>query len=196
MSGYTMTQAELLYTLPASVTKNTYTTEACMSALAASAPIAVVPSQYFGANPNGVGRSLLLKAAGTIATTSAATFALALGLDTTAGAKVNGITCFTAIAPTAAITAQWELEVMYTCQAVGQSGGMTIQANGKWLQSTVATGAALQASAAAPWSAMFAGNLTGLLASNSYFVELFGTWSASAAGNTTTIQQMMLFGLN
>jgi hypothetical protein len=28
------------------------------------------------------------------------------------------------------------------------------------------------------------------------YVELFGTWSASAAGNTTTLQQMVLWGLN
>jgi hypothetical protein len=28
------------------------------------------------------------------------------------------------------------------------------------------------------------------------YIELFGTWSASAAGNTTTLQQMFLWGLN
>ena len=45
------------------------------------------------------------------------------------------------------------------------------------------------------WSAQFAGSLTGLTpaASHSRFV---GTWSASAAGNTTTLQQMVLLGLN
>lgn len=194
MSFYTGTVTELLYSLPVAVTKNTYTTEACMSALAASAPVAAIPAQFFGSVPNGVGRALLLKASGTIATTAAATFALALGLDSAAGTKANGVTCFTTVAPTAAVTAQWDLEAIYTCQAVGQSGGLTVQVNGRYQQSTVATGAALQS--AAPWTAMFAGNLTGLLASNQYFVELFGTWSASAAGNTTTLQQMLLFGLN
>ena len=28
------------------------------------------------------------------------------------------------------------------------------------------------------------------------YIELHGTWSASAAGNTTTVQQMFLWGLN
>ncbi|SRR5258707_3299370 len=194
MSFYTGTQAELLYSLPVAVTKNTYTAQAVMSALAASAPVAAIPAGFFGSVPNGVGRGVLLKAAGTIATTSAATFSLALGLDSAAGTPANTVTCFTTVAPTAAVTAQWDLEVWYTAQAVGLSGGTTVQVNGKYQQSTVATGGALQS--ASPWTAMFAGSLTGLLASNQYFVELLGTWSASAAGNTTTIQQMFLFGLN
>ncbi len=196
MSGYTMTQTEVLYSLAAPVTKNTYTTQACMSALAASAPVAAIPAQYFGSSPNGVGRPMLLKAMGTIATTSAATFSPALSLDTTAGTAAGGastITIYSTVAPTAAVTAQWDLEAWITCQAVGQSGGLTLQVNGKWNQSSVATGGALNATG---WSALFAGNVTGLLASTQYFVELFGTWSASAAGNTTTLQQMFLFGLN
>ena len=28
------------------------------------------------------------------------------------------------------------------------------------------------------------------------YIELFGTWSASASGNTTTLQQEFLLGLN
>ena len=194
MSFLTGTQMELLYSLPAAVTKNTYTTEACMSALAATAPVAAIPAGYFGSVPNGVGRALLLRAWGTIATTSAATFSMALGLDTTAGTKAaSAVTCFAATAPTASVTAQWDLEVGYTCQAVGQGGGMTIQVNGRFEAQSVATGGVMNATGL---SAGFAATHTGLLASTTYFVELFGTWSASASGNTTTLQQMMLFGCN
>jgi hypothetical protein len=130
---------------------------------------------------------------GTIATTSAATFSPAIALDTTAGTALNPITIYSTVAPTAAVTAQWIMEAWITCQAFGDTGGMTLQVNGEWQQASVATGGALNATG---WGAEFAGSLTALTPATTYFVELFGTWSASAAGNTTTLQQMFLFGLN
>jgi hypothetical protein len=193
MSFLTGTQCELLYSLPAAVTKNTYTTEAVFSALAATAPLPAIPAGYFGAVPNGVGRALHLKCVGSIATTSAATFAVNMGLDTTAGTKANSVAVFAATAPTASVTAQWMMEAFITCQAVGTTGGMTLQVNGRWEQQSVASGGVLNATG---FSSGFAANLTGLLDTATYFIELFGTWSASAAGNTTTLQQMLLWGLN
>lgn len=193
MSGFTMTQAELLYGLPTQVTKNTYTTQAVMSALAASAPVAKIPGGYFQPNPNPLGRGLYLKAMGTIANTAAATFSPAMALDTTAGTALNPITIYSTTAPTAAVTAQWELDAWITCQAYGDSAGMTLQVNGAWRQSILATGGAPSTAA---FEAQFAGSLTGLTPATAYFVELFGTWSASSASNTTTLQQMFLFGLD
>jgi hypothetical protein len=193
MSFVTGTQAELLYSLPAAVTKNTYTTQACMSALPATNPLAAVPAGFFASVPNGIGRALYVKAMGTIATTSAATFAPALAVDTTAGTALNPIVIYTTTAPTAAVTAQWTVEAWITCQAVGTSAGTTLQVNGKWDQSILATGGA---PSTAPFSAQFAASLTALPSNAALFVELFGTWSASAAGNTTTLQQMFLLGLN
>jgi hypothetical protein len=193
MSFLTGTQAELLYSLPAAVTKNTYTAQACMSALAASAPVATIPAGFFGSVPNGVGRSLYLKAMGTIANTAAATFSPAIALDTTAGTALNPITIYSAVAPTAAITTLWELEAWITCQAVGTTAGMTLQVNGKWSQSAVATGGAIGAGLGTAW---FNQNLTALASNVPYFAELFGTWSASSASNSTVLQQMLLFGLN
>jgi hypothetical protein len=193
MSFYTGTQAELLYTLPAAVTKNTYTTEAVFSALAASAPLPSIPAGYFGSVPNGVGRSLWMHGEGTIATTSAATFAINLGLDTTAGTKANAVAVMAATAPVAAITAPFHFDAWITAQAVGVSGGMTLQVNGRWEMEAVASGGAASASRLGTG---FSANLTGLLSTSQYFLELFGTWSASAAGNTTTLQQLLLFGLN
>jgi hypothetical protein len=114
-------------------------------------------------------------------------------VDTTAGTALNPIVIYTTTAPTAAVTAQWTVEAWITCQAVGTSAGTTLQVNGKWDQSILATGGA---PSTAPFSAQFAANLTALPSNAALFVELFGTWSASAAGNTTTLQQMFLFGLN
>jgi hypothetical protein len=193
MSGITGTQAELLYCLPAQVTKNTYTTQAVLSALAASAPVAKIPGGFFQENPNPLGRSLYLKAMGTIANTSAATFAPALALDSTAGTALSPISIYSATAPTASVTAQWEMEAWITCQAFGETAGMTLAVNGSWDQSILATGGA---PSTAPFRAQFAASLTGLTPATTYYVELFGTWSASAAGNTTTLQQMFLWGLN
>lgn len=193
MSFYTGTSCETLYTLTAAVTKNTYTTQACIGPLTATAPIPTIPAGFFGSVPNGIGRSLYLKVFGTIATTSAATFSPAIALDSTANTALNPITIYSTVAPTASVTAQWDVEAWITCSALGQSAGMTLQVNGKWTQASVASGGALNATG---WGASFAGSLTGLNPSIPYFVELFGTWSASAAGNTTTIQQMFLLGLD
>jgi hypothetical protein len=193
VSFITGTQVETLYTLPAAVTKNTYTTEAVFSALAASAPLPTIPAGYFGSVPNGVGRALYLKAMGSIATTSAATFAVNLGLDTAGGTKANPVTVMAATAPVASVTAMWNLDAWYTCQAVGTSGGMTLQVNGSWTMDATNTGGAALATGLRTG---FQASLTGLLDTTQYFIELFGTWSASAAGNTTTLHQMFLFGLN
>lgn len=193
MSFLTGTQVECLYSLGAQVTKNTYTTQACMGPLAATAAVPRIPGGFFAESPAPLGRAVYLKAYGSIANTSAATFSPAIALDTTAGTALAPISIYSTVAPTAAVTAQWDLEAWITCQAFGESAGMTLQVNGRWLQSSVASGGALNATG---WSAQFAGTLTALTPATTYFVELFGTWSVSAAGNTTTIQQMSMFGIN
>ncbi len=105
MSGVTGTQAELLYTLTASVTKNTYTTEAAFSGVLGTNTVCALPAGWAtNDSPNPVGRSLYMLAMGTAATTSAATLAVALGFDPTAGTKNQGIAVAGALAPTAAIT--------------------------------------------------------------------------------------------
>jgi hypothetical protein len=42
----------------------------------------------------------------------------------------------------------------------------------------------------------FQGSITGMDPRVQFYLELFGTWSASSASNTTTLQQMFLWGLN
>jgi hypothetical protein len=193
MSFFSGTQCETLFSLASPVTKNTYTTQACMGPLIATAQVPTIPAGFFSPMPFGTGRAVYLKAFGTIATTSAATFAPAIAVDTTANTALNPIVIYTTTAPTAAVTAQWTVEAWITCQALGTSAGMTLQVNGVWDQSILATGGA---PSTAPFKAQFAGNLTALASNVAYFPELFGAWSASAAGNTTTIQQMFLLGIN
>ena len=194
MSFVTGTQAELLYTLTSAVTKNTYTTQAAFSGVLGTNPVCAIPANWLmpGTNPNPVGRSLLLDVWGTTATTSAATLAVALGLDPTAGTINQSITVAGALAPTAAVTCPFRLQAYYTCTAFATSTA-TYQVNGQWRVESVASGGVPTTAAQ---SSAFTGTHTGVDPRVTNYVELFGTWSASASGNTTTLQQMFLWGLN
>ena len=193
MSGYTMTQPELLYTLSSAVTKNTYTTEAAFTGVGGTNTVCSLLAGYFlGDVPNPVGRALKLEVSGTIANTAAATFAVNLGWDTTAGTKANPVTVYAATAPTAATTAVWNCQVWYTCTAFTTTA-FSLQVNGFWTQSAIATGAAL---ATTGLRTDFQAAITGMDPRVQFYLELFGTWSASSASNTTTVQQMLLYGLN
>lgn len=195
MSFITGTQVEQLYSLPAAITKNTYTTEAAFSGVLATNTVCKLPAGYFSNNnPSPVGRSLYLLAKGTVATTSAATLAVNLGFDPTAGTKANSVGVMTATAPVAAVTAPFTLEAWYTCTAFVTSQ-MTLQVNGRWVMEGSATGGvAVATSLASGFAASISGATMDPRVDN--YLELFGTWSVSAAGNTTTLQQMFLFGLN
>lgn len=191
MSGFTMTTTELLYSLGAPVTKNNYTAQAVFSAGTSQAR-AIIPAGFFGAVPNGIGRALLLEAGGSVANTSAATFNAVLGWDPTPGTLTTTLaTPWPTLAPTASTTCVWSLRALITAQAVGQAG-LTLQCNGEWKQSVVASGTL----STAPQSIMFRSNSTGLNSEAQAAIELWGTWSASSASNTTTLDQFDLFGLN
>lgn len=189
-----MTQPELLYTLSAPITKNTYTTEAAFTGVGGTNTVCSLLAGYFlGDVPNPVGRSLRLEASGTIANTSAATFAVRLGWDSTAGTIGSSpITVYAATAPTASVTALWNCQANYTCTAFTTTA-MSLQVNGFWTQSATASGAAL---GTAGLRSDFQGSITGVDPRVQFYLELFGTWSASSASNTTTVQQMLLWGLN
>jgi len=192
VSFTTGTQTEQLYSLGASITKNTYTTEAAFSGVVGTNTVCTLDPYYFRPDPNPVGRSLYLRAMGTIANTAAATFAVNLGLDTTAGTKANSVTVNAAYTPTASVTAPWTLEAWYTCTAYATST-FSMQVNGYIVYESVAAGGAPTTSAQ---RSGFQASITGMDPRVQFFIELFGTWSASSASNTTTVQQMFLFGLN
>ncbi len=193
MSFITATQVELLYSLPAAVTKNTYTAEAAFSGVAGTNTVCSLQAGYFlNDNPNPVGRSLYLMARGIIANTAAATFAVNMGLDTTAGTKANNVAVMAATAPVATFTAPFSFEAWFTCTAFA-STTYSLQVNGSWvMEGANSAGAAVSTALRTGFQA----SLTGLVPTTQYFIELFGTWSASSASNTTTLHQMMLFGLN
>src|SRR6185312_2727847 len=140
MSGITGTQAELLYTLTTAITKNTYTTEAAFSGVLGTNTVCGLPGGWLlNDNPNPVGRALHLEAYGTTATTSAATLAVRLGMDPTAGTINQPVGVAGALAPTAAVTCPWRLDAWYTCTAFLTSTA-TFQGNGTWRGESLASG--------------------------------------------------------
>jgi len=193
VSGITGTQAELLYVLAAPVTKASVASQAVIGPLAASANVPVISGGMLSQqNPNPVGRAFYLQAFGSLANAATgATFIPALGIDPTVGTPANQIAFCTAYTPAASTTLQWEMESWITCQLAGLSGGMTLQVNGSFSILPGAVGGAL--STAMP-ATKFASNITGLLASATYYTELLATWSATGA--TTTVQQIFMWGLN
>jgi hypothetical protein len=193
MSFITGTQAELLYTLNASITKNTYTTIAAFSGVAGTNTICSIPAGWaINEVPNPIGRALYMEAMGTVATTSAATFAVNLNVNPTVATSTGNVAVAGALAPTAAITCPWSLRAFFTITAFATST-MTLQINGQWRVESIASGGVPTTSAQ---SSGFSGTIASLDPRVTQYVELFGTWSASAAGNTTTLQQMFLWGLN
>ena len=193
MSFITGTQAELLYTLSSAITKNTYTTQAAYTGVLGTNTLCSIDAGFFrGTDPNPVGRALALEAWGTIANTAAATFANALNVNPTAGTATGNIVMNAAYTPTASVTAPWYVQARMTCTAFATST-FTLQVNGVIRYESVASGGAPTTTAQ---ESGFSGTFTGLDPRVQQYVELFGTWSASSASNTTTVQQMFLWGLN
>ena len=186
MSFVTGTQTELLYMLPAAVTNNTFTTQRVISA-PNTMPRAVIPAGFFTYSDG-----LLVNAQGTVANAAtAATFANVLAWDPAPGTIGSSIASFPALAPTASTTCVWELEAWIFQYAAG-GAGLTLQCNGKWRQSVVATATFGTANT----EAMFRTQLTGLNSEAQAAIELWSTCSASNAGATITVEAFSVLGLN
>lgn len=185
MSFYTGTQAELIYNLPAPVTNASFTTQRVISA-PGTAQRAVIPAGYFSYSDK-----LLVKAWGTC--NNAATggsFANVLAWDPTGGTLGSAIASFPALVPPASTTVVWELEAWLQQEALGSPTGLTLQCNGKWRQSVVATATFGTANT----EAMFNTSLTGL---NSEALAVIELWSTSSiTGTTISVNQFDVLGLN
>jgi hypothetical protein len=183
---------EQLYSLSTAITKNNYSAQAAFTGVLATNTVCKLPGGWLANDsPNPVGRCLILEVDGTIANTAAATFAMALGLDPTGGTIASSITVNAAYTPLASNTTGWFFRAKYTCTAFLTSTA-TFQVNGTIRYENVATGGAPVTTAQCGW---FQGTQT-LDPRIDNYIELFGTWSVANAANTTTVQQMDLFGNN
>jgi hypothetical protein len=193
MSFISGTVLEQLYSLSSAVTKNTYTSIAAYTGVAGTNTVCSIPAGFFSNNnPNPVGRGLYLELHGTIGNTAAATFANAININPTVATTTNNITINTAYTPTASVTAPFFVKAHITC-TVFTTSAMTLQINGEAKYHSVASGGAPTTTAQ---DVGFDGTWTSLDPRVTQYVELFGTWSASNAANTTTVKQFKLFGCN
>lgn len=189
------TNVELLYNLKAAVTTNTYTTAAPITAHTVTAvqPIARVPASFWG--DDAVHKGLWVHAEGT--NTNAATAATFIGqacLNTTAGTLLaaHAFTYWPILAPTASTVCPWALDIRYTCTLGGPLA--TWQYNFVYMEGVVASGVMSTANRKVLGQGVLTSATTGTTAD--LFVELFGTWSASSASNSTVVQQFQVYGLN
>lgn len=186
------TQTELIYALGTPVTANTYTTQRVISA-PNTAPRAILPAQFFSYLSGG-NKGVLVKGAGTIgATTGTNNFTAVLGWDPSPGTLGTAlVTMANAVTVTASLTGGgFNFECMITCQNVSNTS-LTLQMDGYMNIGVVAAGTV----STAPQEIYFDANVATLNSEASAAIELFGTWSANNAANTTTLKQFMVFGLN
>lgn len=188
---------ELYYCLPAAVTKNTYTTIAPISAIAASSiPRCLIPANYF----NVIGKSIYYRARGTLQSAAGtATFAFTGGLDSTQATLGKTLFATANLTPPTG-TVVFDIEGELTCQAVGQAG-TTLASNGSVRTAGTTANAWLTGMAAVETTTvgatmLFSNSITALDNEINQYLELFGTWSASSATNSTVLQQFKVYGEN
>jgi len=195
LSGFTGTQAELLYAMPASGAAVTAAATTVMSA----ANTTTFPAYSLPAGPNGffpaAGKSLLIKGGGWFTTSSTAmTQTISIGFDTTAG-TLSALKCATgAFTPTASVTnGAFEFEIMATITALGASANLNAVGHLLW-------GTGNNAATASPQLFMIGAPNAGVALANpwttTYYVEAFSAWSLTTGAPTVTLTNFMVFGLN
>ena len=207
MSFLTGTQAELLYSMPASGAGTTAVAATAMSGTTAANPPYLLPGGFFnpqtGTTP---GKALLLKGGGSYATATAGrTLTFTAALDPTANSTTSQIVLGKTgniLTLTTTATGAWDFELMVTmtAQGVGATAG-TLNAVG-WVEYGIANNAAagtLGTYGANNASRFLIGTPQTAVTFNTltpYYLELFNTWDATTNAPTITLTNFYVFGLN
>lgn len=189
MSGYTLSQMELLYDLSTNISKATYTSSTVISATTGPVPRCIIPAMYFSVP----GKTVKFKAAGTIQGSTTTTFTFGVGLDATAGlgATVNGLFMQTSSYSAIALAIPWDMDGDITAQQVG-SGTTVLQMNGMIRVHNTVSGVFTTLGLTAPFNQ----TAVGYDEEKQAYLELWGAWQASNAGNGTTLHQFKVYGEN
>ena len=197
MSFVTGTQAELLYSMPASGSAVSGTVTTGTAALigggsGANLPAYQLPAYFFG-DTYGVAKSMLIQGGGTFVTEGTTqTGKLALYLDTTIGTPGTLLMSTGAFDPTASVAqGTFMFEALITCTAVGTAG--TLNACGRlyWGNSASNTGTVA--------GAIYLMGTAGTVAfsnATAYYLEPFFSWGATSTGQTITLTNYLIWGLN
>jgi hypothetical protein len=140
----------------------------------------------------GTGKSINVKAVGTISTTGTPTFTMAVTANTTQGSYNSGAilaTTTTVTQGSGESAVPWELDVTFTCTATGSSG--TWLSDGMWkIYPTGTTLIAARIANSTPNTPLT------LNTQSAYYIELAGTWSASSSSNAVQVNKVIVTGLN
>lgn len=134
---------------------------------------------------NGVGRSILIRASGTWGATGTPTLTLTPALDTAALTAGTQVALHNIVGTLTALTGQlWCMEWLVTTKTAGASGTLF----------SAATGCKIASATSSDVGAPVTSGATDLTAA--LYVKIRGTWSASSASNTTTLDSLIVQKVN
>lgn len=156
-----------------------------------------LPANYF----DYVGKAVRIKAMGRISTvtTTPGTLTFTVWLGTTA----SPIAAFASQALTLNIVAQtnafWDLEILLTCRAIGNSTNANLMGIGRWISRATLGSAAVGTTEGVgviglPDTAPAVG--TGFDSTVTNVLDLAATWSASSSSNSIQVHQYTVESLN
>lgn len=192
MSFYTGTQSELLFAYHnASTNLATFTTE---DSLQKTYPPVIIPAGFFF-NAASTGKSLRVRAAGQLGTTSAPTFTWTVRLLTSTTWSAAGIVLGTSAALTAGTTqtlAPWFMDLEIGMRTLSVGGASTVVTMGE-IRSPLGL--------ATPFAGTIPANNTAVSVatvdnSTTYYLFLSCACGTSNAANLINLQQLKVFGEN
>lgn len=168
-----------------------FTAAQCIGSVAGAA---YLPANFFQTT-YGIGKSIFAKFFGVMSCTATPTFSMGVSANSTQGtyngSAVVAVTPLTSVLPASGTNMPWELEVIIACSNAGASG--TLLADGKFRLDSTATAPyhyRVSSSTANPNTALT------ISTESAYYLEVFGTFSASNAGNSMTVYNGFVLGLN
>ena len=204
MSFLTGTQAELLYSMPATgpvlTGTNTATTGGTQYLISqqgtSTGPAYQLPA-YFFSDSYGIGKSVLVQGGGTIIGGPAtSTTKFALYADTTLGTQgtlLASTGAFSPVGTTVSQNAAFMFEVLMTCTSVGTAGTLNVIGRLFTGQSgntaTAATGVTVLMNSAGGSQPTF-NNAT------AYYLDLYANFGATTTTQTITLTNLLVWGLN
>jgi hypothetical protein len=202
MSFYTGTQAEAYYLLNKPVAAVGPSTTALIATAPGTAPRCIIPALFFSYLGSS-GKGLRITARGVYLSSAATppTFTAALTLNPTPGSITSNLVVVqfaTTVQPAASITAGWQLEADMNCNNVS-STATTFQAGSRFEQSCVAQSTATPVPATLATLPAIQHSNNSLATVNSevqYELAITVLQSVATAGNTFTVQQFTVVGLN
>lgn len=196
MSFLTGTSAELLYaSTSVGATLASFTAEAQANTTAAMGVQPHLPPDFWLPNQNAVGRGIKIVARGILASTATPTYTFTIRGGAAGNTSTTPILAGTANLTTVsgATTSKWTLEVDCVLKTIGAAGqNSTLMCVGE----VVCNGLAATNDLSVYGAATSPGTVATLDTSVSNFINFNIACSASAAGNTITLQQLLVYGLN